>query len=299
MSNREVRANIILISIAIIWGFAFPIQKQSADYLSPFSINAIRFFLASITLIPVILFWIKSGKSANNTFKFSRLELLSGTLTGAVLFLASFLQQLGLETTTSVKAAFITGLYVVIVPIVGIFMKQKVHISIWLSVLIATVGMYFLSINSDFTIAPGDLVVFTGAFFWAAHIIVVGIYSVKVDLFKFAFLQFASASFLSFIAAFIMESDTFTVFNVQQAIWLLLFLGIISTALCYTLQIIGQKDAKPAPAAVILSMEALFATLAGFLILNETLSEREIIGCVLMFSAMMLAQFKDLKGFRK
>lgn len=291
MDKREMRVNILLLITAFTWGMAFPFQKIASQYLGAFSINAVRFIIASIAIIPVIFM---SRKHIKSIFP-EKIDLIAGVVAGTVLFLASLLQQAGLEYTTSGKAAFITGLYVVIVPIAGFFMHQTIHFTMWISVVIAAVGMFFLSIDSNFTIQGGDLIVLTGAFFWAGHILTVDFFNHKINELNFALIQFITVGVFSLIGAFITEHETFTVQNINNVILPLAYIGVFSTALGYTLQIIAQKYAKPASTAIILSMEAVFAVICAFAILSERLSSREFLGCTIMFSAMMLAQAKSFK----
>ena len=217
--------------------------------------------------------------------------LPGGALAGCVLFLGSSLQQIGLSDTTAGKAAFITGLYMVIVPLLGIFLKHRVHINTWIGVTLAVVGLYFLSVTESFSIGKGDLVELAGAVFWAIHILTIDHFAKKVDALKLSFVQFVTCSILSMSVALIFEK--ITVYGLTQALIPILYGGIGSVGIAYTLQIIGQKHAKPSHAAIILSLESLFAAIGGLLILHEYLGGRAYVGCALMLAGMLLSQMKS------
>ena len=294
MNTRRIRANCLLLTTAVVWGFAFAFQKMGADFLGAFSFNGVRFAFATIALIPVVYIFSKSTETGIKKLIPTKMEMIAGFCAGLALYMASFLQQAGIEHTTAGKAAFITGLYLVIVPIYGLFWKQKVHISGWAAIVMAVVGMYFLSIDEQLSIGSGDLIVFFSAFMWAAHIMVVDRFNPKVDPLKFSWIQFASAATLSLITALFVELDTLTFANIKLAIIPLLYAGVCSAGIGYTLQIIGQKDARPAPATLILSLEAVFAVVGGYFLLAEIMGMREALGCALMIGGMILAQYKEL-----
>ncbi|HPX68576.1 MAG TPA: DMT family transporter, partial [Bacillota bacterium] len=197
-------------------------------------------------------------------------------------------QQAGLAYTTAGKAAFITGLYIVLVPLLGIFLKQRVGLNTWLGVVLAVSGLYFLSVNEDFTIAFGDLLEIIGAFFWAVHILVIDYFTKKVDALRLSCAQFAMCSALSIIIALIFED--ISVSGLSQAAIPILYGGLLSVGVAYTLQVVAQKHAKPSHAAIILSMEAVFAALGGALLLKENMGVRGYLGCALMFAGMLLTQ---------
>lgn len=295
MNTRRIRANCLLLTTAVVWGFAFAFQKVGADFLGAFSFNGVRFVFAAIALSPVVYIFSGSAETGIKKLIPSKMEIIAGFCAGLALYTASFLQQAGIAHTSAGKAAFITGLYLVIVPIYGLFWKQKAHISVWIAVIMAVTGMYFLSIHEEqLRIGNGDFIVFIGAFLWAAHIMVVDRFNPKVDPLKFSWIQFASAAGLSLITALFVEFDTLTVTNIRLALIPLLYAGVCSAGIGYTLQIIGQKDARPAPATLILSLEAVFAVAGGYFLLGETMGMRETFGCVLMVGGMILAQYKEL-----
>jgi len=268
---------------------------MGADFLGPFSFNGVRFAFATIALIPVVYIFSTSSATGVKRLIPSKIELIAGFSAGLALYTASFLQQAGIEHTTSGKAAFITGLYLVIVPIYGLFWKQKVHISVWFAVAMAATGLYFLSVDEAFSIGSGDMIVFIGAFIFAAHIMVVDRFNPSVDPLKFSWLQFASASVLSLATAMFAEFNTLTFTNISLAMIPLLYAGVCSAGIGYTFQIIGQKDARPAPATLILSLEAVFAVVGGYFLLGEVMGMRENLGCALMVGGMVLAQYKELR----
>lgn len=288
MKNQQIKSNALLILTAGIWGFAFVAQRVGMQYVSAFTFNGVRFALGSISLIPLILYFKNKETEEGTTLKSA---LIPGMITGSILFLAASLQQIGLIYTTVGKAAFITGLYIVLVPLFGIFLRQRVNISTWLGVLLAVAGLYLLSVNEDFSIAGGDFLEIVGAFFWASHILAIDYFTKKVDALKLSFVQFAVCSVLSMTVALIFED--ISVFGLKQALVPILYGGLLSVGVAYTLQVVAQKHAKPSHAAVIMSMESVFAALGGALLLGENLGGRGYLGCGLMFAGMLLAQFKS------
>ena len=288
MNNREMKSNMLLMLTAAIWGFAFVAQRVGMQYVGAFTFNGVRFALGSISLIPLIIYF-KNKKTAEQPEETaSASALIPGIIAGSVLFFGASLQQAGLAYTTAGKAAFITGLYIVLVPLLGIFLKQRVGLNTWLGVVLAVSGLYFLSVNEDFTIAFGDLLEIIGAFFWAIHILVIDHFTKKVDALKLSCVQFAMCSVLSIIIALIFEDIAIS--GIGQAAIPILYGGLLSVGVAYTLQVVAQKHAKPSHAAIILSMEAVFAALGGALLLKENMGVRGYLGCALMFAGMLLTQ---------
>lgn len=280
----------ILILTAFIWGTAFVAQSVGMDYLGPFTFNGIRSFIGGAALLPCILLIQRiSGKKEGN-----RKHLLAGgTICGVLLFVASSLQQVGIQYTTAGKAGFITAFYIVIVPVLGIFLKKKTGWKIWSAVLIALVGLYFLCITDTFAIGKGDVLLFFCALVFSCHILVIDYFSPKVDGVKMACIQFFVCGMLSLIPMFALETPQID--GVLKG-WLpLMYAGVLSCGVAYTLQIVGQKNVSPAIASLILSLESCFSVLAGWVILGERLSVRESVGCVLMFAAIVLAQLPERK----
>ncbi|WP_333860714.1 DMT family transporter [Clostridium sp.] len=294
MKKQELKSNMLLLITAAIWGLAFVAQKVGAEYIGPFAFNGIRFALGGISLIPLLLYFNKTeNKTTNNCHKKYNF-IIAGIITGCVLFFGASLQQIGLNYTSAGKAAFITGLYIVFVPIIGIFFKKNIPLTIWISVIITAFGLYFLSINENFSIGRGDLLEIIGAFFWASHILLIDYFIKKIDALKLSFVQTLTCSILSITASLIFEKTTIT--SVYSALIPILYGGIFSVGIAYTLQIVGQKHARPSHAAIILSMESVFATLGGMLILNEHLQFREYMGCFLMLSGMLLSQISNFNN---
>lgn len=299
MKTREVKSVFILLLTAAIWGFAFVAQRVGMQHVGAFTFNGIRFALGSVSLIPVIYFFSKKSKNENseNTKDFEEADLKttikSGLLAGSVLFIAASLQQVGLIYTTAGKAGFITSLYIVLVPILGIFLKQKTHYTTWIGALIAVIGLYFLSINESLTIEFGDLLEIIGAFFWAAHIQLIDRFVKNVDAIKLSSVQFAACSVLSLIVAFIFEDVNLS--GLTNALVPILYGGIMSAGVAYTLQAVGQKYAKPSHAAIALSMESVFAAIGGALLINERLPAKGYTGCALMLLGMLIAQSENIK----
>jgi len=296
MVTKEIKSVFILLLTAAIWGFAFVAQRVGMGFLGAFTFNGIRFALGSISLLPVIYFFDKKFKSENSAERVDadiKTTIKSGVIAGCILYIAASLQQVGLIYTTAAKAGFITSLYIVLVPILGIFLKQKTHSTTWLGAITAAVGLYFLSINEGFTIEFGDLLQVIGALFWAVHIQVIDKFVKNVDAIKLSSTQFATCSVLSLITAFIFEDISMS--GVVSAIVPLLYGGVMSAGVAYTLQAVGQRYAKPSHAAIALSMEAVFAAIGGILILKETMSLRGYLGCALMLAGMLISQAENIK----
>lgn len=290
MQTETLKADTLLLITAAIWGFAFVAQRVGMEYLGPFTFNAVRFALGSLSLIP-ILFWSRTQEE-----KYSRLmpaprkktTLAGGLLTGLALYLGASLQQVGIIYTTAGKAGFITGLYVVIVPLMGLLRRQCPPPGTWLGSVLAAAGLYLLSVAEAFEISHGDLLVLGGAVFWALHVHLVGLFSARVGAVKLAFLQFAVCSALSFITAFLLES--ISLHSLLQALIPILYGGFMSVGIAYTLQVVAQREAPPAHASILLSMEAVFAALGGWLLLHEAIGLRGLTGCGLMLAGMILSQ---------
>lgn len=301
MKTKEVKSVLILLLTAAIWGFAFVAQRVGMQHVGAFTFNGVRFALGSLSLLPVIYFFSRKSNAENadknKSIKFEEADLKttikSGMLAGCVLFIAASLQQIGLIYTTAGKAGFITSLYIVLVPILGIFLKQKTHFTTWIGALTAVIGLYLLSINESLSIEFGDFLEIIGAFFWAAHIQLIDRFVRNVDAIKLSSIQFATCSILSLIVAFIFEDVNFI--GLSDALVPLLYGGIMSAGVAYTLQAIGQKSAKPSHAAIALSMESVFAAIGGALLLDERLPGRGYLGCGLMLLGMLIAQSENFK----
>ena len=291
MREGTLKADTLLLLTAMIWGFAFVAQRVGMDYVGPYTFNAIRFGLGSLSLLPLI--WLLQKRKPSHSVEAQKKPVfIWGILAGGALFAGASLQQTGLVYTTAGKAGFITGLYVVIVPLLGLFWKQRPSIGTWLGAMMAAAGLYFLSITDAFTIALGDLLVLISAFFWSGHVLLIGWLAPRTNSLKLAAAQFAVCSALSFITALAIETMTLTA--IWQGIVPILYGGFGSVGIAYTLQIIAQRDAHPAHSAIILSLEGLFAAVGGWLLLGEVLSLRALIGCTLMLAGMIFSQLSGM-----
>jgi drug/metabolite transporter (DMT)-like permease len=294
MNTQTLKSDSLLLLASVIWGFAFVAQRVGMDYVGPFLFNGVRFALGSLVLLPLIL---RSGFQENTAAgnlprNESKTPIFGSALLGITLFAAASLQQAGLVYTTAGKAGFITGLYVVIVPILGLFWGQHPNAGTWIGALLAAIGLYFLSVTHELTISYGDLLELIGALLWAVQILIVGWLSPKSDPLKLAFLEFSACSVLSLITAFI--SEKIVLQGLVQAAVPILYGGVLSVGVAFTLQVVAQRNAHPAHAAIIFSLESVFAAIGGWSLLSETISTRGLAGCTLMISGMLLSQFCGL-----
>lgn len=276
----------LLLLTAMIWGFAFVAQRTGSDHVGAFVYNGIRFALGAISLIPVVLIFEREKtdkKKILDTVKY-------GALVGAILFTASAFQQIGIEITGSAgKAGFITGLYTVLVPIVAfILYRQRNGVNVWIGAVIAVVGLFLLSVADDFTVGIGDLILLCGALFYTMHIITIDRFVEKVSPLKFSAVQFATCAILNLVMALFF--DTYDVEGIKAAIVPILYGGLGSVGVAYTLQVVAQKNVAPTPAAIIMSTEAMFSAIGGAIILHETMTLRGYMGCALIFCGIILAQ---------
>lgn len=293
MSAKHSKNFILLFVAAFIWGITFVAQSAGMDYVGPYTFNAVRFLLGGVVLIPFVCFLNRMNRKQENNPEQQPKDLpkdvfIGGCLCGLIMFFSAALQQMGIMYTTVGKAGFITALYIIIVPILGIFLKRKAGLKIWISVIIALTGLYLLCMKGSFSLGKGDFLVFLCSFGFATHILVIDYFTEKVSGTKLSCIQFLVAGALSSVMMFLFEEPHLTdIF----AAWLpLLYAGIPSCGVAYTFQIIGQRGTDPTIASLILSLESVLSVLAGWLLLNQKLSFREIMGCVLMFVAIILAQ---------
>lgn len=293
MQSNTLRSNLLLLLAAIIWGFAFVAQRIGAQYIGSFTFNSIRFALGSLSLLPFIIILDHKARKqqtkevyiVKNNFK---ALLKSGCLLGSVLFFAATFQQIGMVYTTAGKAAFITGLYIVIVPFLGLFLKHHIHKSTWAGAILATIGLFLLTMVESSSISFGDLLELIGAFFFAVHILCIDHYSKKLNVIKLSCIQFLICSFLSLLIALVIE--TFSSEAIAQGIIAILYSGICSVGIAYTLQVVGQQHAQPSHAAIILSLEVVFGVFGGWLLLHETLGIQGVFGGILMLAGMLSTQ---------
>jgi drug/metabolite transporter (DMT)-like permease len=288
MQRNVLKADGLLLLTALIWGAAFVAQRVGMDHMGPLTFNAVRFALGSAALLPLIAFLDKKRTVAPPPFS---TLLKGGVLMGLALFLGAWLQQFGLCYTTAGKAGFITGLYVVFVPLIGILLGQRYGTGTWAGAGLAIAGMYLLSVTESFSMDKGDALVLMSAFFWGIHVLLVGrlTQGIKtVDAVRLAAIQFATCSVISFAGA--AATEDITLAGLRDGLIPILYGGLMSVGVAYTLQVVAQRDARPAPAAIILSLEAVFAALTGWLMLGEILTTQAVIGCALMLCGMIWSQ---------
>ena len=288
LTSKALKAELLLLVAAVIWGFAFAAQRVGMEYVGPFTYNGARFVLGALALLPLL--WLGRRAASRPRARSKRAMLGGGLLAGLVLFAGASLQQVGIVYTTAGKAGFVTGLYVVIVPLLGLLWGQRTPGMTWAGAVLAAVGLYLLTVTDGFTLAEGDGLVLVGAFFWAAHVLLIGRLSGRyVEPVLLACLQFSVCAVLSLMVA--LATEPVTLQGLEAAALPILYGGLLSVGVAYTLQVVAQRDAPPAHAAIILSLETVFAVLAGWLWLNETLTERGLFGCGLMFAGMLLSQW--------
>lgn len=308
--SKKLRGNLMLLLTALIWGASFVAQRAGMDYVEPFTFNGIRSLIGSLVLVPVILLLTKmnqssgdpqeeesspesspesSAKSSPEEKRAEKKTLITGGIScGVVLFIASSLQQIGVVYTTAGKAGFITALYIVLVPILGIFIGKKIRPVVWLCVAFSVVGLYLLCMNGSLSIGKGDLLVLLCALAFAVHILVIDYFSPKTNGVKLSCIQFLVCGLLSLIPMFLLETPVLS--NIL-ACWVpLLYAGVLSCGVAYTLQVVAQKNTDPTIASLLLSLESVFAAISGAIILHEHMALRELTGCIIMFAAIIIAQ---------
>lgn len=295
--TQTLKGSLILLVTAFIWGIAFAFQKQAMDFIGPFMFEFIRFLFGTITIIFILLVMKIFSKNKSNEKLWNKRVLIGGLITGVILFAGSGLQQISLTMITASKAGFITSLYIILVPIIGIFLKHKTGWNVWLGVFIALPGLYFLSIKSDFSIEMGDTILIISAFLWAIHILVTdnrvnGLSGNQI--FAMCGFQFFITSVLSCIAMIFFDINFVTempgISDIMDTIFPLLYVGVFSSGVAFTTQAIGQKYTPPGIAALIMSLEAVFGVLGAFVLLGERLSFKETVGCILMFIAIIMVE---------
>ena len=287
--NKKLRGNLLLVLTAFIWGVAFVAQTVGMDYVGPFTFGFTRYILGGCVLIPVII--VLDRISGASEAEDKRTLFIGGACCGIALFVGSTLQQFGILYTTAGKAGFITALYIVIVPFLGIFMGKMAGKRLWVSVFLVAAGMYFLCINEEFRIGRGELLVFLCAFAFAGHILVIDHFSEKVNGVKMSCVQFFVCGILSAVGMLFFETPSAAAVT---GAWIpILYAGVMSSGVAYTLQIVAQKDTDPTVASLIMSLESVFAVLAGWVLLGQKLSLKEILGCVLAFAGIILAQLPE------
>jgi drug/metabolite transporter (DMT)-like permease len=276
----RLRADLILLTVALIWGSTFVLQRVATAHVGSLLFTGVRFLVGAATLLVVLRSKLR---------ELNRHELRGGAFAGVAVFLGTGLQQIGLESTTAGKAGFVTGLYVVLVPILlGVVWRQRVRWTVWAAAILGVVGLFLLSALGQLSLAPGDGWVLLGAVAWAWHVIIIGRFAPASDPVRLAFLQYLVCGVLGLALGLAIESRTLG--GLVHVWWSVVGTGVFAIALAFTLQVVGQRDAPPADAAVLLSLESVFAALSGWVFLGEVLSVLQIVGCALMFSGMLLAQ---------
>ena len=293
MKNVSFKSSVLLFMAAFIWGVAFVAQSVGMDYMGPLSFCGARFLMGSAVLFPFVIIRRKKNKKEGKTPADIKTTIVGGVCCGLALCFASLFQQFGIMYTTVGKAGFITTLYIILVPIFGIFLKKKVPGKVWLGAVIAAFGMYLLCMSERFAISKGDSLVFICAILFTVHILVIDYFSPKADGVELSCLQFLTAGIIGSIGAVLFEQPALSDFI--AGIIPLAYAGIMSSGVAYTLQIIGQKNMDPTIASLILSLESVISMLAGWVILGQALTGRELWGCVLVFAAVILVQLPDRK----
>ena len=301
--SKTMKYSLMLLITSAIWGFAFVAQSEGGDAVGPFTFNSIRNFIGAGILVPVIAFLDKLGYGIKPADKAEKKKLWKyGSLIGIVLFLATNLQQLGITYGRSAgKAGFITACYLIMVPIIGLFLGKKCGIHIWVAVVAAMAGVYMLSVTGRDGLAWTDLLLLLSAFAFAVQITLIDIFVADVDGVRMAAIQFLVCGILSAIPMFILESSKwagvkgpFTAFASSEAWISILYAGLLSCGVAYTLQIVGQKNVQPTLASLMMSFESVFCVIGGWLLLGERMTFRQFYGCGLVFIAILLAQFGEL-----
>ncbi|BCD84296.1 hypothetical protein PSm6_07030 [Pseudomonas solani] len=284
MRSHALRADILMLITAAIWGAAFVAQRLGMDAIGPFLYTGLRFTLGALVLLPLLFLLPRPAPKA----PLNRGMLLGGVLMGLALSLGINLQQVGLLFTSVTNSGFITGLYVIIVPLLGLLLGHRTGMGTWLGAGLAVAGMFLLSVGENFQVASGDWLQLCGAFVWGVHVLLVGFFASRYDPIRLAILQFVTCAVISMVLAMVLEEIRLDA--ILAAGPAILYGGVIAVAIGYTLQVVAQKHAIASHAAIILSLEAVFAAIAGALLLDESLHARGYLGCGLMFVGMLIAQ---------
>lgn len=292
--KTQIRGSLILLLTATIWGVAFVAQSAGMEYVGGFTFNCIRSLIGGVVLIPCIYLMRRLQEREGKKPPADRRNLIAGGVScGVILCIASNLQQFGIKYTTVGKAGFITALYIVLVPLFGLLLHKRVRLPVWIGLLFAVSGLYFLCLNEQFTIGVGDSLVLLCAVVFAAHILVIDHFAPLVDCVAMSCIQFLVCGILSGICMLLFEEPRWA--NLAAAAGPILYAGVLSCGCGYTLQIIGQKNMNPTVASMIMSLESVISVLAGLVLLHQRLSGRELLGCCLMFAAVVLSQLPERK----
>lgn len=286
---KTYKSDLLLLLAAFIWGTGFVAQRMGMEHVGPMTFNGLRFFLGGFVLLPILWHQHRDKKTGGQQ---GRNILPWSCLAGGILFCAASLQQIGLIYTPAGKAGFITGLYVIIVAFIGFFLGHKIGWSAWAGSILAVAGMYFLSVKESFVIEKGDLFILGSAVFWAVHVQMIGYFSKWTNSLSLACIQFFACAALSMGVAIFFEEISLE--TIRLASGSIIYGGVMSVGVAFSLQIISQKTCPPAHAAIIMSLEAVFAVLAGWVVLNESLSNKNLLGCGLMLTGIIAVQVKPL-----
>lgn len=291
MKNTSLKSSMLLFLAAFIWGVAFVAQSVGMDYMGPLSFNGARFLMGSVVLMPLVYYRRRQNRKAGKPSGDIKVSIKGGICCGLALCMASIFQQYGILHTTVGKAGFITTLYIVLVPVFGIFLRKKVPGKVWIGAGIAAVGMYLLCMSEKLSLGKGDALVFICAIIFTIHILVIDYFSPKADGVEISCIQFLTAGVIAGIGALLFEQPQMSHFI--SGIIPLAYAGVMSCGVAYTLQVVGQKNVEPTIASLILSLESVVSMLAGWVILEQALSKRELLGCALVFTAVILVQLPD------
>lgn len=306
MNRKTLRGSLLLLIGAAIWGSAFVAQDVGMNYVGPYTFNALRYFVGALSLLPIIFISDRIAahrhpeRDPEKVREWHRRSWLSGIIAGLALIIPTTLQQIGIIYTTAGKAGMITGMYIITVPLLGMFLGKKAGLNVWVSVILGVIGMYLLCVTERLTISGGDIILLVSIIFWAIQILVIDRYAPDVDCFRMVCVQFLVCAVISSIPMLIgMFSGVSNVFldepvltreSFAGVLLPVLYVGVFSCGIAYTLQPLGQRDTPPAAASLIMSLESVFAAVTGYFLLGDSFSGRELIGCVLMLGASVLAQ---------
>ena len=286
---KNLRGPLLLLITAAIWGSTFVAQNDAMNSIGPCTFNAIRTFLGGLVLLPVL--WIMKKRRPQESFGDKKTLYIGGICCGAALAIASVVQSWGIASAEVGKAGFISALYIVIVPLIAaVFLKKKLPLIIIPCILLAVVGLYLLCMSGSFGLSFGELLVLISTLFFSIHILVIGAFSPKVNGIALSCIQFFSAAIISAILALIFEVDAFSFASLKAAAFPIIYAGVFAIGVADTFQIIAQKDTDPTIASLIMSLESVFAVLSGWIFLHETLTLRELLGCLLVFIAVILSE---------
>lgn len=286
--KKTIKGEYLLLLTAMIWGMGFISQKLGMEYNGPLTFSGVRLLVGSLVLIPVFIY-IDKKKGVKG--KFSKNTLLGGLISGIFLSLGTIFQQIGLISTSAGKSAFLTTLYILIVPFIAIFIKKRISKFSVIGAIIGTFGLYLLSIKEGFYLETGDIWLIVGAVFWSFQIIFIDIFVNKSDPIRLAFLQFLVAGIICSILMFVFEEPS--IINIYKGYLSILYAGVFSIGIAFTLQVIAQRNTEPTIAGIIMSMESVFALIFGIIFLKEVITLREFIGSAVMLIAILVSQIKQ------